>query len=159
MTTEAKDKKTKGFKSSFKDYDKTDEKALLKAIIRQDSIFKAEENKEGSKEANKGDKEKDKEKGLEISLQLEEEDELKKAKPKKTVIDLLKKRQRWILSSIKRKDIAKAPIQVKGVLFGILTEKLQLLKGDPTQRIETIPKMVFDDSDAVKEAKAILKAK
>ena len=63
---------------------------------------------------------------------------------KKTIIQLLEQRQRWILNSIKQKDIKDAPIAVRGVLVGIITDKLQLLRGDPTQRIETIPKMVIE---------------
>ena len=72
---------------------------------------------------------------------------------KKSIIEVLEKRQRWIINSIKKQDIKSAPLQVKGILFGILTEKLQLLKGDPTQRIETIPKMVFEDNKKKEEMK------
>ena len=34
---------------------------------------------------------------------------------------------------------------------GILTDKIQLLKGDPTERIEMMPKLVYDlvDIDAI----------
>jgi hypothetical protein len=72
---------------------------------------------------------------------------------KRSIIEVLEKRQRWIINSIKKQDIKSAPLQVKGILFGILTEKLQLLKGDPTQRIETIPKMVFEDTKKKEEEK------
>ena len=62
---------------------------------------------------------------------------------KKTVIELLKERQRWLLEAIKQSDMEKAPINQKTVALGIITDKLQLLKGDPTERIETIPRMVI----------------
>lgn len=73
---------------------------------------------------------------------------------KRSIIEVLEKRQRWIINSIKKQDIKSAPLQVKGILFGILTEKLQLLKGDPTQRVETIPKMVFEEAKPVKKEEA-----
>lgn len=72
---------------------------------------------------------------------------------KRGIIEVLEKRQRWIINSIKKQDIKQAPLQVKGILFGILTEKLQLLKGDPTQRIETMPKMVFEEEKKEEEKK------
>jgi len=74
---------------------------------------------------------------------------------KKSIIEVLEKRQRWIINSIKKQDIKSAPLQVKGILFGILTEKLQLLKGDPTSRIETIPKMVFEEEKKEKKGEGI----
>lgn len=68
----------------------------------------------------------------------------KSPKLKKTIIDLMEQRQRWLINSIKLKDIKGAPLAVRGILVGIITDKLQLLRGDPTQRIETIPKMVIE---------------
>ena len=74
-------------------------------------------------------------------------------KLKKTIIDLMEQRQRWLINSIKLKDIKSAPLAVRGILVGIITDKLQLLRGDPTQRIETIPKMVIQTTEKVSDNK------
>ena len=65
---------------------------------------------------------------------------------KKTIIALLEERQRWLLEAMKKRAIKSAALTQQSVSFGILTEKLQLLKGDPTTRLDIMPKMVFDEA-------------
>ena len=77
----------------------------------------------------------------------------KNSKKKRTIIELLAERQRWIINSIKPKDIENAPINQKTVALGIITDKLQLLKGDPTERIEQIPRMVYTQGGSKTEMK------
>jgi len=74
---------------------------------------------------------------------------------KKTIIEKLEQRQHWILDSIKQDEILKAPLSQKSVSFGIFTDKAQLLKGDPTSRLEIMPKMVFKGDEVSFEPKSI----
>jgi hypothetical protein len=121
-------------------YGKIDEKLLIKGI--NDGLTIAQAGRlAGSRAVNPSDS---------INKKI-----LRSPRIKKSIIEILEKRQRWILNSIKKTDIKTAPLQVKGILFGIMTEKLQLLKGDPTQRIETIPKMVFEEVKVKPEAEKL----
>lgn len=74
----------------------------------------------------------------------------KNTKEKKTIIELLAEKQRRILESIKDTDFKNAPLNQKTIALGIITDKLQLLKGDPTERIETIPRMVISNTPQAK---------
>ena len=60
---------------------------------------------------------------------------------------MLAEKQRKILESIKPKDYQNAPLNQKTIALGIITDKLQLLKGDPTERIETIPRMIYTEGN------------
>ena len=63
---------------------------------------------------------------------------------KKTIIQLLKEKQRKILESITDEELEKAPINQKVISLGIMTDKLQLLENKPTSIMEIAPKMVFE---------------
>ena len=65
-------------------------------------------------------------------------------KLKKDLISRLEEKRDKILDSIGEDEIMKAPFNQKTIGLAILIDKIQLLKGDPTQRIETIPKMVIE---------------
>ena len=67
---------------------------------------------------------------------------------KKDLISKLEVLQHKILDSIDTDEITRASLSQKSVSFGIFTEKSQLLKGDPTQRIAVMPKMVIDEIEA-----------
>lgn len=69
---------------------------------------------------------------------------------KKTIIEMLAEKQRKILESIRPQDYEKAPLNQKTIALGIITDKLQLLKGDPTERIETIPRMVISNTNTAR---------
>jgi len=78
---------------------------------------------------------------------------------KKTLIQKIEERQNMIIDSINKEEILKAPLSQKSVSFGILVDKAELLKGNATNRIEVMPKMVIDqgsDSNKVLTEKEIL---
>lgn len=68
-----------------------------------------------------------------------------KANPafKKTIVDILKEKQRNLINSISKEQIHKASLKDKATAFGILTDKLQLLQGEADRRIEIIPRMIY----------------
>lgn len=128
------------------------EKKLLKGLkhnygrINEAGLIKAIGEGMNYKEAGEIAGSKAKDKANSIALKIKRNPRIKKS-----IIEKLAQRQEWILNSIKHKDIKSAPLNLKAVSFGIMTDKLQLLKGDPTARIETIPKMVFEESKEKKE--------
>ena len=65
---------------------------------------------------------------------------------KKNIIDQLEAKRQLIIDNIKETDIKKAPFGSKVVAMGIITDKIQLLRGDPTQIVKEMPKMVIEDS-------------
>jgi hypothetical protein len=67
---------------------------------------------------------------------------------KKSLVEKLEEKQHQILDSISRDEIKRASLSQKSVSFGIFTEKRQLLQGDPTQRIETMPRFIIDEVEA-----------
>lgn len=66
---------------------------------------------------------------------------------KKSIIEKLEVQQHWILDSIKQVEIEKTPLAQRMVCFGINVEKSQLLKGDPTSRVELMPRMVLREDE------------
>lgn len=76
----------------------------------------------------------------------------KRNKPhiKRTILQLLQDRQRKILESITDEEIEKAPLNQKTVAFGIITDKEQLIRGDVTNRVEVIPRMVITETPKLK---------
>ena len=67
---------------------------------------------------------------------------------KRTLIEKLEAFQHKVMDSIKDDEIERASLSQKMVGLGISVEKSQLLKGDPTQRIAVMPKMVIDEIEA-----------
>ena len=67
---------------------------------------------------------------------------------KKTLIEKLEAFQHKVIDSIHDEEIERASLSQKMIGFGISVEKSQLLKGDPTQRIAVMPKMVIDEIEA-----------
>jgi len=63
---------------------------------------------------------------------------------RKTIITLLREKQRKILESITPEELENAPLNQKVISLGIITDKLQLLENKPTSIMEIAPKMVFD---------------
>ena len=72
---------------------------------------------------------------------------------KKTIIQKLEEKQNMIIDSIKKDDILNAPLSQRSVSFGIFVDKAELLKGNATNRLEVMPKMVIDATEG--DGKAI----
>lgn len=75
------------------------------------------------------------------------------AQLKKSIIQKMEEVREAYLDSMVGEDLTKVPVNQRAITLAILTDKIQLLKGDPTMVIASIPRMVFDDSLEEKEAK------
>lgn len=76
---------------------------------------------------------------------------------KRSIIEKLEALQHQILDSIKPNEVFKTPFTQRMVAFGITTDKAQLLKGDPTSRVEIMPKMVLKEDEVSFETAGELK--
>ena len=64
---------------------------------------------------------------------------------KKSIIKKTEEVRNKIINSFTNDEIEKASLSQKGVVFGILTEKIQLMKGEATNILEVMPKMVINE--------------
>lgn len=59
------------------------------------------------------------------------------------IITQMEKRRQDIIDSMDEDKAEKMPYDKGTVAMAILTDKIQLLKGDPTERLEIMPRMIF----------------
>lgn len=84
---------------------------------------------------------------------------LQEPEVKRSVIELMAAKRDKILEQITDEDIFKASLKDKSISIGILTEKTQLLKGEPTERADvTFSNKSDDELDQIIEqtAKGVL---
>ena len=109
---------------------KIDEVVLAKAIAEGYSKFNAYKLAGGKSEN----------KGTGVSLV---NDYLKKNPDLKVdIIKQMERKRKDILDSMSRKKAKGMAYEKAAVAFGIITDKIQLLKGDPTERIEVMPRLI-----------------
>ena len=65
------------------------------------------------------------------------------------IITQMEKRRQDIIESMDEDKATTMPYDKGMVAVGILTDKIQLLKGDPTERLEIMPRMIFKGGTSI----------
>lgn len=72
---------------------------------------------------------------------------------KKRIEDLLEEKRRLVISKMTPAKAEKQNFVQLATSCGILTDKIELIKGNPTNRIELIPRMVITETKQLPPAK------